>query len=70
MAACISAGMSTDQLRTFYRNSGRQMFDKASLFKRLHYSYNKEPLARNCRRSSALPWAPTPPWAARACARC
>ena len=46
MAACISAGMSTDQLRTFYRNSGRQMFDKASLFKRLHYSYNKEPLAR------------------------
>ncbi len=46
MAACIAAGMSTKQLRTFYRDSGRQMFDKAALFKRLHYSYNKEPLAR------------------------
>ncbi len=46
VAACISAGMSTDQIRRFYISSGRQMFDKASLLKRLHYSYNKEPLAK------------------------
>lgn len=46
VAACISAGMSTEQIRRFYVSSGRQMFDKASLLKRLHYSYNKEPLAK------------------------
>ena len=46
IAACISAGMSTEQIRSFYRDSGKQMFDKASLFKRLQYSYNKEPLAK------------------------
>lgn len=46
IAACIAAGMSTAQIRTFYKDSGKQMFDKASLFKRLHYAYNKEPLAR------------------------
>jgi uncharacterized protein len=31
LAACISAGMNTDQLRRFYIDSGQQMFDKASL---------------------------------------
>lgn len=46
VAACISAGMSTEQIRGFYVSSGKQMFDKASLLKRLHYSYNKEPLAK------------------------
>ena len=46
VAACISAGMSMDEIRTFYVDSGDQMFDKASLFKRLHYSYNDEPLAK------------------------
>lgn len=50
LAACISAGMNTDQLRRFYRDSGQQMFDKASLFKRLRYDYNKEPLARLLQR--------------------
>ncbi len=46
VAACISAGMSTEQIRGFYVSSGKQMFDKASLLKRLHYSYNKDPLAK------------------------
>ncbi len=46
VAACISAGMSTEQIRGFYVSSGKQMFDQASLLKRLHYSYNKEPLAK------------------------
>lgn len=46
VAACIAAGMSTEQIRSFYVSSGKQMFDKASLLKRLHYSYNKEPLAK------------------------
>ncbi|MCP5303915.1 MAG: patatin-like phospholipase family protein [Chromatiaceae bacterium] len=46
IAACISSGMSVDQIRSFYLDSGKQMFDKASLLKRLRYSYNDEPLAR------------------------
>lgn len=45
IAACVSCGMSTDQIRKFYLDSGKDMFDKASLLKRLRYSYNDEPLA-------------------------
>ena len=45
IATCISAGMSMDTLRDFYVGSGEQMFDKASIFKRLRYGYNDEPLA-------------------------
>lgn len=61
IAACIAAGMSTAQIRTFYKDSGKQMFDKASLFKRLHYAYNKEPLARKLQTafSAALGKDPT-----------
>jgi len=46
IAACISTGMSMATLREFYVSSGEQMFSKASLFKRLQYSYNDEPLAQ------------------------
>jgi uncharacterized protein len=46
IAACISAGMRMDEIRNFYLESGEQMFDKASLLKRLKYSYNDEPLAQ------------------------
>jgi patatin-like phospholipase/acyl hydrolase len=46
IAACISCGMSVDAIRAFYVESGQEMFDKASLFKRLRYSYNDEPLAQ------------------------
>jgi uncharacterized protein len=49
IAACISAGMTMDRIRTFYLESGEQMFDKASVLKRLHYSYNAEPLALKLR---------------------
>ena len=35
IAACIATGMSIDQIREFYVGSGEQMFDKASVFKRL-----------------------------------
>lgn len=45
IAACIAAGMNTDKIRSFYVEGGQQMFDKASLLKRLHYEYNREPLA-------------------------
>jgi predicted acylesterase/phospholipase RssA len=49
IATCISAGMSMDTLRDFYVGSGEQMFDKASVLKRLRYSYNDEPLAAKLR---------------------
>lgn len=49
IAACIAAGMSMDKIREFYVGSGEQMFDKASVFKRLSYSYNDEPLAEKLR---------------------
>ncbi|MDP2882146.1 MAG: patatin-like phospholipase family protein [Azonexus sp.] len=49
IASCISTGMSTEQIRSFYTASGKQMFDKASLLKRLKYSYNDEPLAKKLR---------------------
>ena len=49
ISACISAGMSMDKIRAFYVESGTQMFDKASVFKRLRYSYNDEPLAAKLR---------------------
>ncbi len=49
LASCISAGMSMDQIRTFYMGSGKDMFDKASILKRLRYKYNDEPLARKIR---------------------
>jgi len=45
IAACIACGMSVDQIRRFYIESGQDMFDRASLLKRLRYSYNDEPLA-------------------------
>lgn len=46
IAACISSGMSMAKIRQFYLDSGKQMFDKACVLKRLQYSYNDEPLAR------------------------
>lgn len=49
IAACISSGMSTERIRKFYLDSGRQMFDKASLLERLRYAYEDEPLARKLR---------------------
>jgi predicted acylesterase/phospholipase RssA len=64
VAACVSAGMTTAQMRSFYVDSGEQMFDKASLLKRLRYSYNSEPLAlllqRALNKALGLPEHGTP----------
>ena len=46
IAACVACGMSVDQIRSFYLDSGEDMFEKASLLKRLRYSYVDEPLAK------------------------
>ncbi len=65
IATCISAGMSVAQIREFYEGSGRDMFDKAFILKRLKYNYEAEPLARKLQEAlnAALGHAPTAPWA-------
>jgi hypothetical protein len=45
IATCISMGKTMDEIRTFYLDSGKQMFDPAFLLKRLQYKYEDEPLA-------------------------
>ncbi len=45
VATCLSLGMSTDEIRSFYLASGREMFDKAFLLKRFRYKYEDEKLA-------------------------
>jgi patatin-like phospholipase/acyl hydrolase len=70
VAACISAGMSTEQIRGFYVSSGKQMFDKASCSSACTTPTTRNPWRKSCRPHSAMRWAPTPPWAARACAPC
>lgn len=45
IAACISMGMSVDEIRKFYLTSGEKMFDKASLLRRYRYKYDDDNLA-------------------------
>lgn len=45
IATFISAGMSMHDIKKFYIDSGKDMFDKTSLLNRLKYAYNTEPLA-------------------------
>lgn len=45
IAACLSLGMSSTQIRDFYVASGKEMFDKAFLLKRFRYKYEDEKLA-------------------------
>jgi hypothetical protein len=46
IAACVALGMRVDEIRAMYLDSAELMFDKASIFKRLRYKYDDEPLAR------------------------
>lgn len=50
IATCIATGMPMERIRNFYLESGQQMFTRASLLKRLRYSYEDEPLARKLRQ--------------------
>jgi hypothetical protein len=45
IATCIAMGKTMDEIRQFYLDSGKQMFDPAFLLKRLQYKYEDEPLA-------------------------
>lgn len=45
IATCLSLGMSTDEIRSFYINSGEAMFDKTFILWRYKALYNDEKLA-------------------------
>ena len=45
IATCIALGMSVDQIREFYLESGEAMFDKASLLRRFRTKYEDDKLA-------------------------
>lgn len=45
IATCIALGMRVDRIRSFYIESGPDMFSKAGLLKRLRYKFEDEPLA-------------------------
>jgi patatin-like phospholipase/acyl hydrolase len=45
IAACLSWGMRVGEIRDFYINNGKGMFDPANLLKQFHYKYEDENLA-------------------------
>ena len=49
IATGLSIGMSVDEILTFYRDAGAQMFVKANLLQRLRYKFEDEPLAEKLR---------------------
>jgi predicted acylesterase/phospholipase RssA len=49
IATCLSLGLTTSEVRDFYKENGKTMFDKASLLKRFRYSYEDEKLAAKLR---------------------
>ncbi len=49
IATCIAAGMSIDEIRKFYLDSGELMFKKSKIYERLKFKYDDEPLARKLR---------------------
>ncbi len=49
IATCLSWGMSVEQVRQFYRENAREMFEKSSVFRRLRYRYEDDKLSRKLR---------------------
>src|SRR5512139_979366 len=46
IAACIALGMSADNIRSFYLDSGKEMFDKSFILLRFRYKYEDEKLSK------------------------
>lgn len=49
IAVAIALGMKVSEIRNFYEQSGKEMFDKASVLKRLRYKYEDDKLAKKMR---------------------
>jgi patatin-like phospholipase/acyl hydrolase len=50
IAACLSLGWPVARVREFYLNSGKEMFDKAAIRKRLKYKFDKDNLENLLKR--------------------
>ncbi len=50
LAACLSMGMPVSKIREFYVNSGKDMFDKASILKKFRHKYEDEGLANKLKQ--------------------
>ncbi len=50
IATCLALGMRVDRIRTFYEQSGEEMFDKASLLRRFRTKFEDEKLADRLKR--------------------
>lgn len=49
IASCLALGMPVARIRSFYRESGHDMFDRAALLARLHHKYDDDKLSRKLR---------------------
>ena len=49
IATCLAWGMRVSQVREFYQENGKTMFDKASILKRFRYKYEDHALANKLR---------------------
>ncbi|WP_441267713.1 patatin-like phospholipase family protein [Bradyrhizobium sp. 215_C5_N1_1] len=49
IAAGLSLGMKVDDILSFYTDNGKDIFNKASIVRRLRYQFNSEPLAEKLR---------------------
>ena len=49
IAACVSLGMSVDEIRRFYVDNGEAMFDRAGLLRRFRYKFEDTKLATQLR---------------------
>ena len=49
IAACLCLGMRVEKIRQFYLDSAELMFSKTSIFNRLKYKFEDEPLALKLR---------------------
>ncbi len=49
IATALSLGMSVEDLRSFYINSGPAMFSRAAVLRRFHYKFDREKLAAKFR---------------------
>src|ERR1700730_15048320 len=49
IAAGLSLGMRVADILSFYTENGKEIFDKASIVRRLRYHFNSEPIAEKLR---------------------
>jgi patatin-like phospholipase/acyl hydrolase len=50
LAACIALGMPVGKVRSFYLESGKEMFDRASLLRRFRYKYEDDKLVAKLKK--------------------